>query len=52
MPEFQGCDPEHQAWKQAVLSGELELEEVDTAAHAFARPTLRQGPTAQEKKCS
>jgi alkanesulfonate monooxygenase SsuD/methylene tetrahydromethanopterin reductase-like flavin-dependent oxidoreductase (luciferase family) len=52
MPEFQGREPEHQAWKQAVLSGELELEEVDTAAHAFARPTLRQGPTAQEKKCS
>jgi alkanesulfonate monooxygenase SsuD/methylene tetrahydromethanopterin reductase-like flavin-dependent oxidoreductase (luciferase family) len=46
MPEFQGREPEHQGWKRAVLSGELELEEVDTAAHAFARPTLRSEPEA------
>ena len=31
MPEFQN-DPEHEAWKQGVLSGEIELEEIDTDA--------------------
>ena len=30
MPEFQAREPEHQAWKQAVLAGEIELEELDT----------------------
>jgi alkanesulfonate monooxygenase SsuD/methylene tetrahydromethanopterin reductase-like flavin-dependent oxidoreductase (luciferase family) len=32
MPEFQGHEPEHQAWKQRVMNGELELEEIDTTA--------------------
>ncbi|MCG8589154.1 MAG: LLM class flavin-dependent oxidoreductase, partial [Proteobacteria bacterium] len=40
MPEFQERDPEQQAWKQAVLAGEIELEEIDTAKHGFTRPTL------------
>jgi hypothetical protein len=31
MPEFAGREPEHQAWKQAVLAGEIELEEIDPA---------------------
>jgi alkanesulfonate monooxygenase SsuD/methylene tetrahydromethanopterin reductase-like flavin-dependent oxidoreductase (luciferase family) len=35
MPEFQGREPEHQAWKRAVLAGEIELEEVDTAPHSI-----------------
>ena len=30
MPEFHAREPEHQAWKTKVLSGELELEELDT----------------------
>ena len=30
MPEFHGREPEHQAWKQAVLAGDIELEELDT----------------------
>ncbi len=29
MPEFHERDGEHQEWKQKVLSGELELEEID-----------------------
>jgi alkanesulfonate monooxygenase SsuD/methylene tetrahydromethanopterin reductase-like flavin-dependent oxidoreductase (luciferase family) len=33
MPEFQERDPQHQAWKQKVLAGEITLEEVDTAAY-------------------
>ena len=30
MPEFHDHEPEHQAWKQRVLSREIELEEIDT----------------------
>jgi alkanesulfonate monooxygenase SsuD/methylene tetrahydromethanopterin reductase-like flavin-dependent oxidoreductase (luciferase family) len=43
MPEFHAREPEHQAWKRAVLAGEIELEEIDTAPHTFrttATPTL------------
>jgi alkanesulfonate monooxygenase SsuD/methylene tetrahydromethanopterin reductase-like flavin-dependent oxidoreductase (luciferase family) len=32
MPEFQSHEPEHQAWKQKVMSCETELEEIDTGA--------------------
>jgi alkanesulfonate monooxygenase SsuD/methylene tetrahydromethanopterin reductase-like flavin-dependent oxidoreductase (luciferase family) len=35
MPEFHDRDAEHQAWKQAVLSGDLELEELDTEPYNF-----------------
>ena len=38
MPEFVDRDDEHQAWKQAVLAGEIELAEVDTSPDALARP--------------
>ena len=31
MPEFQN-DPEHEAWKAGVMSGAIQLEEVDTDA--------------------
>jgi len=29
MPEFHDMEPDHQKWKQQVLSGEIELEEID-----------------------
>ena len=29
MPEFQH-DPEHDEWKKGVMSGEIQLEEIDT----------------------
>jgi len=32
MPEFQSHEPAHQAWKQKVMSREIELEEIDTGA--------------------
>ena len=35
-----GREPEHQAWKRAVLAREIELEEVDTGSHGFTRPKL------------
>jgi alkanesulfonate monooxygenase SsuD/methylene tetrahydromethanopterin reductase-like flavin-dependent oxidoreductase (luciferase family) len=31
MPEFQAAEPEHQKWKQGVLAGDIELEEIDTS---------------------
>ena len=34
MPEFHQRDDEHETWKQAVLTGELELEEIDTTPYA------------------
>ncbi len=43
MPEFQAREPEHRAWKQRVLAGEIELPEVDVAAHTMkttAKPTI------------
>jgi alkanesulfonate monooxygenase SsuD/methylene tetrahydromethanopterin reductase-like flavin-dependent oxidoreductase (luciferase family) len=43
MPEFHAREPQHQAWKRRVLAREIELPEVDVAAHAapnMARPTL------------
>jgi alkanesulfonate monooxygenase SsuD/methylene tetrahydromethanopterin reductase-like flavin-dependent oxidoreductase (luciferase family) len=33
MPEFHAMEPEHHAWKQKVLSGEIELEELDTTPY-------------------
>jgi alkanesulfonate monooxygenase SsuD/methylene tetrahydromethanopterin reductase-like flavin-dependent oxidoreductase (luciferase family) len=46
MPEFHEREPEHQAWKQAVLSGELELEPIDTKSHT---PVSLQTPTDKSK---
>jgi luciferase family oxidoreductase group 1 len=33
MPEFHGREPEHQRWKEEVLAGRVQLEEIDTEAH-------------------
>jgi alkanesulfonate monooxygenase SsuD/methylene tetrahydromethanopterin reductase-like flavin-dependent oxidoreductase (luciferase family) len=30
MPDFHGREAEHQAWKSAVLAGELQLDDIDT----------------------
>jgi alkanesulfonate monooxygenase SsuD/methylene tetrahydromethanopterin reductase-like flavin-dependent oxidoreductase (luciferase family) len=46
MPEFHAREPEHQAWKRAVLSGEIQLEEIDTTP--FNLPS-NQTPTAKLK---
>lgn len=37
MPEFHGREDEHQQWKQAVLSGELKLDDIDTEPFNFSR---------------
>ncbi|HBC53233.1 MAG TPA: LLM class flavin-dependent oxidoreductase [Alphaproteobacteria bacterium] len=36
MPEFHAMEDDHQQWKQAVLNGELELDEIDTAPFDMA----------------
>ena len=38
MPEFVEREPEHQAWKQAVLAGDVVLDEVDTSPDVLPRP--------------
>jgi hypothetical protein len=43
MPEFHGRETEHQAWKSAVLAGEIELAELDTQPH---NQRTNQTPTA------
>ncbi len=50
MPEFQQRDDEQQEWKQAVLNGEIELEDIDTEPFNFSRgrePTL---PSTKEAR--
>jgi luciferase family oxidoreductase group 1 len=47
MPEFHDREAEHQKWKAAVLSGEVELEHIDTTPYtppSRARPS--KAPTA------
>ncbi len=43
MPEFHDLDKEHQEWKQAVLAGELELEEINTDDFNFQKQALKKG---------
>jgi alkanesulfonate monooxygenase SsuD/methylene tetrahydromethanopterin reductase-like flavin-dependent oxidoreductase (luciferase family) len=38
MPEFVEREPEHQAWKQAVLAGDIVLDEIDVSPDALPRP--------------
>jgi alkanesulfonate monooxygenase SsuD/methylene tetrahydromethanopterin reductase-like flavin-dependent oxidoreductase (luciferase family) len=45
MPEFQAREDEHQAWKRAVLAGELELERIDPDPMT---PTSLQSPEWKE----
>ena len=42
MPEFHEHDGAHQEWKQGVLSGDIELEEIDITPYitpTLAKPT-------------
>jgi alkanesulfonate monooxygenase SsuD/methylene tetrahydromethanopterin reductase-like flavin-dependent oxidoreductase (luciferase family) len=53
MPEFQH-DPEHEAWKQGVMSGEITLEEVDTDAFKdrFGKLSIKLGSPAEKAAAS
>jgi alkanesulfonate monooxygenase SsuD/methylene tetrahydromethanopterin reductase-like flavin-dependent oxidoreductase (luciferase family) len=46
MPEFHGREPEHQEWKQKVLAGEIQLDEIDV--DPFNTPT-NQTPSSKVK---
>jgi alkanesulfonate monooxygenase SsuD/methylene tetrahydromethanopterin reductase-like flavin-dependent oxidoreductase (luciferase family) len=53
MPEFHEREPQHQAWKQAVLTGDITLEEIDTAqyhVYGVQTPTTRQEMEAVPNK--
>ena len=47
MPEFQGRHDEHEAWKAAVLNGEVVLEDIDTDPFNF---NARQAPSRTASK--
>jgi luciferase family oxidoreductase group 1 len=47
MPEFHDREPEHQAWKEAVLRGAIELEEIDTSKYWMPS---NQTPTSKLKE--
>jgi len=48
MPEFQN-DPEHDAWKKGVMSGAIQLEEIDTEAFKdrYGKLAVNVAPTAK-----
>ena len=48
MPEFQSHEAEHQKWKDAVLAGELELEEIDTEPYNFKARAAPTKPSSKE----
>jgi alkanesulfonate monooxygenase SsuD/methylene tetrahydromethanopterin reductase-like flavin-dependent oxidoreductase (luciferase family) len=51
MPEFKAREDQHQEWKQAVLNGEIELEDIDTEPFNFSRgrePTQRSTREARD----
>ncbi len=52
MPEFHAREPEHQAWKQAVLNKEITLEEIDTDPFNFkarGAPTIKSSKETQNR---
>jgi alkanesulfonate monooxygenase SsuD/methylene tetrahydromethanopterin reductase-like flavin-dependent oxidoreductase (luciferase family) len=55
MPEFHAREPEHQEWKQAVLAGDIELEQIDTTPHSVrgsAAPTILPGVSPAGEKAA
>ncbi len=51
MPEFKAREDQHQAWKQAVLNGEIELEDIDTEPFNISRgrePTQKSTKEARD----
>ena len=47
MPEFTERHSEHEAWKAAVLNGEIELEDIDTDPYSFS---TRQAPSKKSTR--
>ena len=53
MPEFQH-DPEHEAWKAGVMSGAIQLEEIDTEAFKdrYGKLAVSVAPTRKSRRDS
>ena len=51
MPEFQ-TDPEHEAWKAGVMSGAIQLEEIDTEAFTdrYGKLAVSVAPKPNERR--
>ncbi len=49
MPEFHASEAEHQAWKQAVLNKEIQLEEIDTDPFNFKARGAPTKPSSKSK---
>ncbi len=47
MPEFHALEPEHQAWREGVLSGAIDLPEIDTTPYQMVS---NQTPAAKLKE--
>lgn len=45
MPEFHDREAEHQAWKAAVLRGDIQLEEIDVSPFNTSRAKPTKPPT-------
>jgi alkanesulfonate monooxygenase SsuD/methylene tetrahydromethanopterin reductase-like flavin-dependent oxidoreductase (luciferase family) len=50
MPEFQAREEEHQQWKAQVLSGEIQLEEIDTQPFNMAGRAKPTKPPTRESE--
>jgi hypothetical protein len=48
MPEFHDAEAEHQEWKQGVLAGDIELDEIDTTPYTsrFSKNSVQLEPNA------
>ncbi len=50
MPEFHARHGEQETWKQAVLNGEIELEDIDTEPFNFSRGREPTKPSSKQAK--
>jgi len=50
MPEFHERQPQHDAWKAAVLAGEIELEDIDTEPFNVTRGRKPTQPSTKEAR--
>ncbi|MDE0192155.1 MAG: hypothetical protein OXQ90_12430, partial [Gammaproteobacteria bacterium] len=50
MPEFQARHGEQEAWKAAVLAGEIELEDIDTDPYNFTARGKPSKPSTKEAR--
>ena len=50
MPQFQARHRDQEAWKTAVLNGEIKLEEIDTEPFNFAARLKPTQPPSRERR--